>query len=78
MKTDFLNIIDDKGVVCLVLLDLCVTFDMITHDILLNMLKHTTRLNKSNFSLEANNRAGKVEHQAYYKVIFSKTELILT
>ena len=40
VKTDFLNIIDDKGVMCLVLLDLSVAFDMITHDILLNRLKH--------------------------------------
>ena len=40
MKTDFLNIIDDKGVVCLVLLDLSAAFEMITHDILLNRLKH--------------------------------------
>ena len=40
VKTDFLNIIDDKGVMCLVLLDLSVAFDTITHDILLNRLKH--------------------------------------
>ena len=40
VKTDFLNIIDDKGVICLVLLDLSAAFDMITHDILLNRLKH--------------------------------------
>ena len=40
VKTDFLNIIDDKGVVCLVLLDLSAAFDTITHDILLNRLKH--------------------------------------
>ena len=40
VKTDFLNIIDDKGVMCLVLLDLSAAFDTITHDILLNRLKH--------------------------------------
>ena len=40
VKTDFLNIIDDKGVVCLVLLDLSAAFDTVTHDILLNRLKH--------------------------------------
>ena len=40
VKTDFLNIIDDKGVACLVVLDLSATFDMITHDILLNRMKH--------------------------------------
>ena len=40
VKTDFLNIIDDKGAMCLVLLDLSAAFDMVTHDILLNRLKH--------------------------------------
>ena len=40
VKTDFLNIIDDKGVMCLVLLDLSAAFDTVTHDILLNRLKH--------------------------------------
>ena len=40
VKTDFLNIIDDKGAMCLVLLDQGVAFDMITHNILLNRLKH--------------------------------------
>ena len=40
VKTDFLNIIDDKGVVCLVLLDLSAAFDTVTHDILLNRLQH--------------------------------------
>ena len=40
VKTDFLNIIDDKGVMCLVMLDLSAAFDMVTHDILLNRLKH--------------------------------------
>ena len=40
VKTDFLNIIDDKEAMCLLLLDLTVAFDMITHDILLNRLKH--------------------------------------
>ena len=40
VKTDFLNITDDKGVVCLVLLDPSAAFDMITHDILLNRLQH--------------------------------------
>ena len=40
MKTDFLNITDDKGVVCLVLLDLSAAFDTVTHDTLLKRLKH--------------------------------------
>ena len=40
VKTDFLNTMDDKGVICLVLLDKSVAFDMITHYILLNRLKH--------------------------------------
>ena len=40
VKTDFLNIVDDKGVMCLVLLDLSVAFDTITHDILLKRLKY--------------------------------------
>ena len=35
VKTDFLSSIDDKGVMCL-----SVAFGMITHDILLNRLKH--------------------------------------
>ena len=44
VKTDFLNIIDDKGVMCLVLLHLSVAFDTITHGILLNRMKHQFRL----------------------------------
>ena len=40
VKTDFLNTIDDKGVMCLVLLDTSVAFDMFTNNILLNRLKH--------------------------------------
>ena len=40
VKTDFLNIIDDKGVMFLILLDLSAAFDMFTHDIQLNRLKN--------------------------------------
>ena len=40
VKTDILSAINNNEVVCLVLLDLSVAFDMISHQILLNRLKY--------------------------------------
>ena len=40
VKADILNAIDDKEVVCLVLLDLSVAFDTVDHQILLERLKN--------------------------------------
>ena len=39
VKTDLLNAIDQKKVVCLVLLDLSAAFDTVNHDYLLNCLR---------------------------------------
>ena len=40
VKTNLLDAIDQKKVVCLVLLDLNVAFDTINHEYLLNHLKY--------------------------------------
>ena len=40
VKTDLLDAIDQRKVVCLVLLDLSVAFDTVIHDHLLNLLKY--------------------------------------
>ena len=40
LKTDFLDAIDQRKVVCLVLLDLSMAFDTVNHDYLLNHLKY--------------------------------------
>ena len=40
VKTDIKQAIDDQEVVCLVLLDLSVAFNMVSHDLLLNCLYH--------------------------------------
>ena len=40
VKTDIMQAIDDQEVVCLVLLDLSVAFNMVSHDLLLNHLYH--------------------------------------
>ena len=40
VKTDLLDAIDQKKVVCLVLLDLSVAFDTVNHEYLLNHLKY--------------------------------------
>ena len=39
VKTDFLNAIDNRKVVCLVLMDLSATFNINNHSLLLNRLK---------------------------------------
>ena len=41
VKTDSLNAIDQKKVVCLVLLDLSMAFDTANHEYLLNHLKYS-------------------------------------
>ena len=40
VKTDIMEAIDDHEVVCPVLLDLSVAFNMVSHDLLLNHLYH--------------------------------------
>ena len=40
VKTDIMQAIDDQEVGCLVLLDLSVAFDIVSHDLLLNCLYH--------------------------------------
>ena len=40
VKTDFLDATDNRKVLCLVLLDLSATFDMVNHSLLLNRLKY--------------------------------------
>ena len=40
VKTDLLDVIDQKKVVCLVLLDLSAVFNTVNHDYLLNHLKY--------------------------------------
>ena len=40
VKTDLLKAMDNKKVTCLVLLDLSVAFDMVSHDLLLNWIKY--------------------------------------
>ena len=40
VKADLLDAMDGKEVVCLILLDLSVAFDTVSHDILLNHLHH--------------------------------------
>ena len=40
VKTDLLEGMDDKKVTCLVLLDLSVAWNMVSHDLLLNWLKY--------------------------------------
>ena len=40
VKTNMFNAIEDKKVMCLVLLDLSVAFDTVSHHLLLNHLKH--------------------------------------
>ena len=40
VKTDLLEAMDNKKVTCLVLLDLSVAFDTVSHDLLLNQLKY--------------------------------------
>ena len=44
VKTDFLDAIDNRKVVCLVLLDLSTAFDMVNHSLLLNWLKYRFRV----------------------------------
>ena len=40
VKIDMFNVIEDKKVMCLVLLDLSAAFDTVSHHLLLNHLKH--------------------------------------
>ena len=44
IKTDILNAIKNNEVMCLVLLDLSAAFDTISHQIILNKLKHHFRV----------------------------------
>ena len=67
VKTDLLDAINQKKVVCLVLLDLSATFDTVNHEYLLNHLKYRFRVDGTSWlGLQI---ASQIEHREWSSMV---------